>query len=145
MTFSCYVRAMDDQESPVTRSEAVTEDLRVIVEARYSPTRSNPTNGRWFFLYTIRVSNEGSQTVQLLSRHWMISDGTGRVEEVRGDGVVGEHPAIHPGDAFEYTSGCPLATPFGSMEGNYEMRRDDGSSFRARIAPFHLSEPSALH
>ena len=88
MTFPCYVPAMDDRESPVTRSEAVTEDLRVEVKARFSATRSNPTTGRWFFLYTIRVSNEGSQTVQLLSRHWMISDGTGRTEEVRGDGVV---------------------------------------------------------
>ena len=126
-------------------SETVTRGIRISFETTYDPTRSSPQQSQWFFLYTIRVSNEGSQTVQLLSRHWMISDGTGRTEEVRGDGVVGEQPAIHPGDAFEYTSGCPLATPFGSMEGNYEMRRDDGSSFRARIAPFHLSEPSALH
>ena len=136
---------MSEGDVPVSRSEVTTEGLRVEVEARYSSTHSSPETGRWFFLYTIRVSNESPEPVQLMSRHWVISDGTGRVEEVRGEGVVGEQPAIDPGDAFQYTSGCPLPTPFGSMEGNYEILRHDGSSFRARIAPFDLSQPRALH
>lgn len=133
------------EEVPVTVSEALTEGIRVRVQARYSAPHSSPENGRWFFLYTIRVSNEGSEALTLRSRHWIISDGTGRVEEVRGEGVVGEQPEIQPGNTFEYTSGCPLPTPFGSMEGNYEMIRVDGSSFRARIAAFELSLPHALH
>ena len=140
-----YRSNMHEEAFPITSSEAVTEGIRVQVEARYSEPHSSPEKGRWFFLYTIRVSNEGPETLTLRSRHWIINDGTGRVEEVRGEGVVGEQPEIHPGDAFEYTSGCPLPTPFGSMEGNYEMIRGDGSSFRARIAAFELSLPRALH
>ena len=136
---------MGDEEFPVTASEALTEGIRVRVQARYSAPHSSPEKGRWFFLYTIRVSNEGSEALTLRSRHWIISDGTGRIEEVRGEGVVGEQPEIQPGRTFEYTSGCPLPTPFGSMEGNYEMIRGDGSSFRARIASFELSLPHALH
>jgi ApaG protein len=129
----------------VTRSEAVTDGVRVRVEARYSAEHSDPRRSEWFFLYTITLSNEGSESCQLLSRHWIIKNGAGKVEEVRGPGVIGEQPVLQPGDAFEYTSGCPLDTPFGSMEGTYQMVREDGSSFDAEIERFELREPTALH
>lgn len=129
----------------MSRSEAVTDGLRVEAEARYSPEHSQPGANHWFFVYTIRISNEGTESCQLLSRHWIIRDATGRVEEVRGAGVVGEQPVLEPGDHFEYTSGCPLPTPFGSMEGSYEMARESGGRFDAQIARFELREPSAIH
>lgn len=127
----------------MSTSEAITEGIRVAVEARYSPQHSEPT--RWFFLYTIRISNEGSEPVQLISRHWIIRDATGKIEEVRGPGVVGEQPVIEPGDFFEYTSGCPLPTPFGSMEGTYQLVSESGLAFDAEIAEFVLREPGAIH
>ena len=131
--------------SPVTRSEAVTHGLRVEVQARYSPDHSNPAANQWFFLYTIRIANEGGETCQLISRHWLIRNATGRVEEVRGPGVVGQQPVLEPGESFEYTSGCPLDTPFGSMEGSYQMVTAGGSRFEAEIARFELREPGAIH
>ena len=91
------------------------------------------------------ISNEGTEEAQLLSRHWKIIDSENRVEEVRGPGVVGEQPNLQPGDSFEYTSGCPLSTPFGSMEGIYEMQGSGGASFDAHIARFELREPGAIH
>ena len=118
---------------------------RVEVEARYSAEHSQPGTNHWFFLYTIRISNEGSETCQLVSRYWIIRDGTGRIEEVEGEGVVGEQPVLEPGDSFEYTSGCPLTTPFGSMEGTYQMISESGSHFDAEIARFDLREPGAIH
>jgi ApaG protein len=129
----------------VSTSEAVTRGIRVHVEAQYDPTRSMPHLSRWFFLYTVRIVNEGSVTAQLISRHWIITDATGHVEEVRGPGVVGEQPILAPGQAFEYTSGCPLPTPFGSMHGTYQMVTADGERFDADIATFTLSEPHALN
>lgn len=126
-------------------SEAVTRGVRVRVESQYAPERSDPGNSKWFFLYTIRISNEGSETVQLVTRHWIITDGTGHVEEVRGPGVVGEQPILKSGESFEYTSGCPLETPFGVMEGTYQMVADGGDRFDAKIAPFTLSEPYTVH
>ena len=129
----------------MSSSEALTDGLRVVVEAVYSPEHSQPSANHWFFLYTIRISNEGDETCQLVSRHWIIRDATGRVEEVRGAGVVGEQPVLEPGDAFEYTSGCPLATPYGSMEGTYRMITEDGGHFDARIARFELRQPGAIH
>ena len=126
-------------------SEAVTQGIRVRVESRYAPEYSQPQRNQWFFLYTIQISNEGDQVVQLLSRHWIITDATGKVEEVRGPGVVGESPVLDPGASFEYTSGCPLTTPFGSMEGTYEMVTAGGERFQARIARFGLREPGAIH
>jgi len=129
----------------VTRSEAVTQGLRVAVEAHYSPDHSNPVANQWFFLYTIQISNEGSETCQLISRHWVIRNATGRVEEVRGPGVVGQQPVLEPGERFEYTSGCPLDTPLGSMEGTYQMVTETGVRFEAQIARFELREPGAIH
>jgi ApaG protein len=129
----------------VTRSEAVTHGLRVEVEARYSADHSNPAANQWFFLYTIHIANEGSESCQLVSRHWVIRNATGRVEEVRGPGVVGQQPVLEPGESFEYTSGCPLDTPFGSMEGSYQMVTGNGARFDAEIARFELREPGAIH
>ena len=126
-------------------SEAVTRGVRVQVQSQYAPERSDPTRSQWFFLYTITITNDGTETVQLLTRHWIITDGNGKVEEVRGPGVVGKQPILKPGEAFEYTSGCPLTTPFGLMEGTYQMVAETGDRFDAKIAPFTLSEPYTVH
>ena len=126
-------------------SEALTQGIRVSVECRYAPEYSQPQRNQWFFLYTIQITNEGAEQVQLLSRHWVIRDATGRVEEVRGPGVVGETPVLEPGEGFEYTSGCPLTTPFGSMEGSYEMATAKGERFQVEVARFALREPGAIH
>jgi ApaG protein len=122
-------------------SEATTRNIRIRVQAQYDPGRSSPRNNQWFFLYTVNISNESDDTVQLLSRHWVITDGMGKVEEVRGPGVIGKQPKLAPGQSFEYTSGCPLTTPFGSMHGNYQMVNQAAEQFDVEIAPFTLSEP----
>jgi ApaG protein len=129
----------------VSNSEAVTRGVRVVVESRYSAEHSSPQSHQWFFLYTIRISNEGDETLQLVSRHWIITDATGEVDEVEGPGVVGEQPVLTPGESFEYTSGCPLPTPFGSMHGTYQMSTPGGDEFDAEISTFQLREPSAIH
>jgi ApaG protein len=126
-------------------SETVTRGVRVQVESQYDAERSEPSRNQWFFLYTIRITNEGPDTVQLLTRHWIITDGAGKVEEVRGPGVVGKQPTLKTGESFEYTSGCPLTTPFGVMEGTYQMVTEGGERFDAKIAPFTLSEPYTVH
>lgn len=126
-------------------SEAVTRNVRVRVRVEYSPEHSAPQQNRWFFLYTIEIANEGTETVQLESRHWIITDATGRVEEVRGEGVVGEQPVLAPGERFEYTSGCPLAVPFGTMQGTYRMVTPQGTHFDVEIAPFTLQGPYTVH
>jgi ApaG protein len=126
-------------------SEAVTHDIRVQVEAKYAPEHSEPHNKQWFFYYTIQITNQGSETVQLISRHWIITDANGQVEEVKGLGVVGKQPVLAPGQSFRYTSGCPLTTPFGSMKGTYQMIRASGGQFEIEIAPFTLSEPYTIH
>ncbi len=126
-------------------SDAKTQGVRVQVVSKYSPERSQPTGSRWFFLYTVTISNEGDETVQLLTRHWVITDGAGQIEEVRGRGVVGKQPTLAPGESFEYTSGCPLGTSFGIMEGSYQMITASGDHFDAKIAPFTLSEPYTVH
>ena len=126
-------------------SEAVTRGIRISVETQYDPTRSSPQQSQWFFLYTIRITNEGPITAQLMTRHWIITDATGHVEEVKGPGVVGEQPVLAQGQSFEYTSGCPLTTPFGSMRGSYQMTTADGEQFDAEIAEFILREPHAMH
>jgi len=129
----------------MSTSEAVTHGIRVRVEAEYSPERSSPPSQHWFFLYTVTISNEGDATVQLMTRHWVITDGNNHVEEVKGPGVVGEQPVLGPGESFTYTSGCPLPTPYGMMEGTYQMVTRGGDPFDARIAPFTLSEPYTVH
>jgi ApaG protein len=126
-------------------SEAITRGVRVHVNAEYAPDRSKPARKEWFFIYTVRISNEGSEPVQLMTRHWLITDDTGRVEEVRGPGVVGQQPRLEPGESFEYTSGCPLPTSSGLMEGTYEMVSESGETFDVKIAPFSLSGPYTVH
>jgi ApaG protein len=126
-------------------SDAVTRGVRVEVRSSYVPERSAPSQSQYFFAYRVRITNEGEETVQLVSRHWVITDGDGHVEHVRGPGVVGEQPVLGPGQSFEYTSFCPLPTPIGSMHGSYEMLTPAGSHFDAEIAPFSLAVPSALN
>ena len=126
-------------------SEAVTRGVRVFVQSEYAPDKSRPARNEWFFIYTVRISNEGPEPVQLVTRHWTITDGTGRVEEIRGPGVVGQQPTLKPGESFDYTSGCPLGTPFGVMEGTYQMVSESGDQFDVKIAPFTLSEPYTVH
>ena len=129
----------------MTKSEAVTNGIRVQVRAQYVPERSEPGDGNWFFAYTIRIINERDDQVQLLSRHWIITDAHGAEEEVQGPGVVGAQPVLDPAESFEYTSFCPLKTAFGSMRGTYQMVADDGESFDAEIAPFALNEPYSIN
>ncbi len=126
-------------------SEAKTRGVRVEVESRYIREKSDPLQQRWFFAYDIRISNDGDNTVQLLNRHWIITDANGHIEEVKGPGVVGNQPVLAPGESFEYTSFCPLTTPFGTMEGSYEMVAEGGVTFRAEIAQFALSEPMTVN
>ncbi len=126
-------------------AEAVTESIRVRVEQRFERDRSDPVRRQFFFSYTVEIANEGEQVVQLLSRRWTITDGNGRVEEVRGPGVVGQTPVLAPGHRFTYTSFCPLPTSIGSMEGTYTMRRPDGTVFEATIPVFVLEDPESVH
>jgi len=128
-----------------TSSSTNTDGIRVEVRARFSAEHSNPSASRWFFLYTIRITNSGEIAVQLLNRHWTIIDGTGHVQEVHGPGVVGEQPVLEPNASFEYTSGCPLPTPFGSMAGSFEMQRGDGTLFEAEVGLFQLIQPGSIH
>ncbi|TVQ87501.1 MAG: Co2+/Mg2+ efflux protein ApaG [Deltaproteobacteria bacterium] len=122
--------------------EKTTRGVRIRAEPRYHPERSDPIAKEWFFSYAIEIANESSAPVQLLSRHWIITDATGHVQHVRGAGVVGEQPRLGPGERFRYTSFCPLPTSLGSMHGSYTMRLDSGETFEAEIAPFTLVDPS---
>jgi len=126
-------------------SNAITSGIRVTVSSNYIPAQSAPKARRYVFAYTVRIANEGTESAQLKSRHWIITDGNGKVEQVRGPGVVGEQPMLKPGEHFEYTSGCVLETPRGSMEGTYQMVRADGTQFDATIAPFALMLPYSLN
>jgi ApaG protein len=126
-------------------SSAITQGIRVTVSTVYVPSQSNPSERRYVFAYTVRIANEGTETAQLKTRHWIISDGTGKVEEVRGPGVVGQQPVLRPGEHFEYTSGCVLETPRGTMRGSYQMHTPAGKSFEAEIAPFPLAMPHSLN
>jgi len=126
-------------------SSAVTEGIRVTVSSTYVPEQSAPGSQRYVFAYTVKIKNEGGQAAQLRTRHWIITDGNGKVEEVRGPGVVGQQPHLKPGEEFEYTSGCVLQTPRGEMKGTYQMHRVDGSGFDATIAPFVLALPYSLN
>lgn len=126
-------------------SEIVSHGIRVSVEPSYDVERSDPPRGNWFFLYTVTITNERSDAVQLLHRHWIVKDEEGRVEVVRGPGVVGEQPVLEPGESFSYTSGCPLRTATGTMKGSYRMVNAEGESFEAEIAPFVLSDTDVVH
>lgn len=126
-------------------SEAITRGIRIRVTTRYLPDRSDPTRGVRVFGYRVRIANFGDSAARLVGRHWIITDGWGNENEVRGPGVVGQQPRIEPGQEFEYTSFCPLPTPTGSMRGSYQMVDDDGSEFDAAIDTFHLAEPGPLN
>ena len=128
----------------VVNPQAV-HDTRVEVETRYIPDQSAPQQNRYVFSYTVTIRNHGSLPAKLMSRHWVITDANGKVEEVRGEGVVGEQPYLKPGDGFRYSSGTVIATPVGSMQGSYHLIADDGSEFDTPIPAFSLSMPNALH
>src|SRR3954463_11006445 len=126
-------------------SEAVTNDIRVEVMSQHSLENSRPSQGEWVFQYTVRITNQGSETVQLLSRHWIITDAADHVEEVRGAGVVGAQPVLAPGESFKYSSWCPLKTPTGMMRGSYQMAGPGGKQFDIEIAPFALRARYTVH
>jgi ApaG protein len=126
-------------------SEAVTRNVRVEVESKYAPEYSQPFNEQWRFIYTIRITNESHERVQLLRRHWIITDATGHVEEVEGEGVIGKQPVLGPGESFQYSSWCSLTTAKGVMRGTYQMVTRSGEEFEVEIAPFALKEPYTVH
>ncbi|SFP94292.1 Co2+/Mg2+ efflux protein ApaG [Sphingomonas rubra] len=121
---------------------ATTGGITVRVSVSYLPEQSEPDRGRWFWAYHIRIENEGATPVQLLTRHWIITDGRGARHSVEGEGVVGEQPMIEPGASFDYVSGCPLATPTGAMQGTYRMVGEDGRSFDVAVPRFSLTAPA---
>ena len=124
--------------------EAVTRGIRVRVTPAYIEDRSTPAEGAYFWAYTVEIANEGAESVRLISRYWRIIDGGGHAEEIRGPGVVGQTPVIEPGEAFTYTSGCPLRTPSGIMAGTYQMTTREGGSFDIKIPAFSLDSPYAI-
>lgn len=121
---------------------ALTDGITVRVAVNFLPEQSRIEAGKWFWVYHIRIENGSDQPVQLLTRHWRITDGAGRVSKVDGEGVVGEQPMIAPGRSHDYVSGCPLTTPHGSMEGHYSFARADGTRFDAAIPFFPLAAPA---
>ncbi|MHB8877857.1 MAG: Co2+/Mg2+ efflux protein ApaG [Myxococcaceae bacterium] len=126
-------------------STTTTDGIQITVKPSYWPERSSPEVGQFAFMYAVEISNVGEETAQLRGRHWVITDGEGRVEEVRGEGVVGKQPKLAPGERFEYTSWAMLRTPYGSMRGTYFMTRLGGTLFEAKIGEFALTLPHALH
>ncbi|NYT67269.1 Co2+/Mg2+ efflux protein ApaG [Pusillimonas noertemannii] len=120
-------------------------DISVNVTPQYLPEQSEPNQEQFMFAYTVRITNNGEQAVQVISRHWVITDAEQKVQEVRGLGVVGQQPLLGPGETFEYTSGCPLSTPFGTMRGTYHCVGDNGIPFEVPIAEFVLAMPRTLH
>ncbi len=126
-------------------SDATTQQVRVEVMARHVPENSRPEQGQWVFQYTVRITNLGTEPVQLVSRHWVIADSWEKVREVKGPGVVGQKPVLAAGESFQYSSWCPLETPTGRMHGTYQMVRNDGTQFDVEIAPFALRAPYTVH
>jgi ApaG protein len=124
---------------------ARTRGVIVRVSVSFMPDQSEPARDRWFWTYHIRIENDGPMAIQLLTRHWLITDGRGARHEVRGDGVIGEQPMIEPGQHYDYVSGCPLQTQSGSMEGSYRMTSEDGQSFNVAIPRFALIAPTVTH
>jgi ApaG protein len=139
----CIMPDLRSALAPV--SEAVTNNIRVEVLSRYSPENSRTLQNAWVFEYTVRITNQGSETVQLLSRHWIITDALDHIEEVRGPGVIGQQPVLAPGESFKYSSWCPIKTPTGMMRGTYQMGRAGGGQFDIEIAPFALRAPYTVH
>ncbi|MGR8941259.1 MAG: Co2+/Mg2+ efflux protein ApaG [Gammaproteobacteria bacterium] len=125
----------------------MSERNKIIVDAspNYIEAQSSPAEGRYVFAYTITITNAGALPAKLLTRHWLITDANGKIQEVRGDGVIGEQPYLKPGESFRYTSGAMIETPVGTMQGEYTMRSDDGNQFNASIPRFTLSIPRTLH
>jgi len=126
-------------------TEPERHKIKVDVETNYVEDQSDPRERRYVFAYTITIRNEGEVPARLLTRHWIITDANGKVQEVRGDGVVGEQPYLKPGQGFRYSSGAVLETPVGAMQGTYQMVSDDGQHFDAPILPFRLAIPGLLH
>ncbi len=120
-------------------------EIRIVVATNYVDDQSEPDVGRYVFAYTITIENHGDLPARLLSRHWVITDANGKVQEVSGDGVVGEQPHLNPGESFRYSSGAVLETPVGAMQGSYHMETDNGTNFEAPIPPFTLAVPGVLH
>ncbi len=119
--------------------------IEVLPEPQFLPEQSSQDDNRFVFAYTITIRNTGQQPAQLISRHWIITDGDNKIQEVRGLGVIGEQPMIKPGESYQYTSGCALTTPVGTMKGTYQMVGEDGSRFEAEIPEFVLAIPRVLH
>lgn len=119
--------------------------FEISVKTVYVPAESRPDQGSYFFAYKITILNTGDAPAQLMNRHWIITDGFGRTEEIKGPGVIGQQPKIEAGQSFEYESACPLSTPSGSMKGSYQMKTDDGDTFDVEIPEFYLISPNALH
>jgi len=132
-------------QSYLLMSTALTNGILVTVRSQYIPERSSVSARQFAFAYTVRIANQGEGTAQLKSRHWIITDANGAVQEVRGEGVVGVQPVLRPGEEFEYTSWCMIGTPSGSMRGTYQMFTPDGARFDAEIAPFRLGLPQTLN
>ena len=138
-------RSDSPPHSPRTTSATITRGIRVEVRSEFLPERSSPRDGSYLFQYDVRISNIGSETAQLISRDWIITNADGEVERVKGPGVIGEQPVLPPGGSFEYTSYCPLKTAVGSMHGSYQMVTANGDRFDAAISPFTLAVPHALN
>ena len=130
---------------PRTASSTTTRGIRIEVRSEFLPERSSPRDGSYLFQYDVRISNVGSETAQLISREWIITNADGEVERVKGPGVIGEQPVLQPGSSFEYTSFCPLKTAVGTMQGSYQMVTQDGTRFDAAISAFTLAVPRSLH
>ena len=126
-------------------SDTITRGIRIQARSFYDEERSSPQESYYFFSYHVRISNVGTETAQLVSREWFITDGNGDTQRVQGPGVVGEKPVLAPGEEFEYSSFCPLTTPVGAMQGTYRMVLQNGDSFEAEIAPFSLAVPHAVN
>ena len=129
----------------MTKAQATTKGICVKAEAFFVPERSSTLKNQYFFAYRIEIENESDVPVRLMTRHWVITDGQGEVQEVHGAGVIGSQPLISPGDKFAYTSACPLQTPVGTMSGSYEMEVEDGSIFQVEIPAFTLAMPYSLN
>ena len=135
--------ACKEEKSPMDNTTDAHIDVDVVTH--YIPEQSSPDEDRFVFAYTITIRNTGNLAAKLLTRHWIINDANGKVQEVHGEGVVGEQPYLQPGETFQYTSGTVIETPVGSMEGSYQMVTDEGEAFNAIIPVFTLSYPNALH